>query len=127
MDSAREHLRTCNACTKVYTGFADIDALINHEKIKEPNPFVSTRILRRIENEFIAKHQTAFPNWVRLLQPVALAVALISGILLGSYTAKKENGQAINPVVGSQNIEFLRSNLFITEFTDEDKVLDLNN
>lgn len=124
--SCERHLASCIACTKLHTEFIKIDALIDHEKAIEPNPFVATRILQRLENEFKRPKNSHSPAWLRVLQPVAIAFALSCGILIGSYTAKKEIAPLNQSVNSTENIEFLRSNLFITEFADEDKILVIN-
>lgn len=126
MNSATLHLASCRACTRLVSTFRELDEIIGHEKSSEPNPFAATRILQRIENEFSEHVKPVPPLWIRMLQPVSLAVALLCGILIGSYTAKKDNAIAVRPENTPENIEILRSNLFISEITDEDKVLVLN-
>jgi hypothetical protein len=91
-----------------------------------PNPFAATRILQHLENEIRGHEKAHSSGWIRVLQPVAIAVALVCGILIGSYTARKDVVQGNQLVNNSENIEFLKSNLFISEFADEDRNLVLN-
>jgi anti-sigma factor RsiW len=120
------HLASCIACARLLSDFNELDAVIEQEKAAEPNPFAATRILQRLETEFERPKKTYSPGWIRMLQPVAITAALVCGILIGSYTAQKEHTPANLLVNSSENIEFLRSNLFISEFADEDKILGFN-
>lgn len=125
-DSSARHLASCIACTRLLSEFNDLEAIIEQEKAIEPNPFAATRILQHIETEFERPTNPVSAVWIRFLQPVTIAVALLCGILIGSYTAKKDIAPTNQLVNTSKNIEFLRSNLFITEFADEDKILVIN-
>jgi hypothetical protein len=120
------HLSACNSCNRLLAEFNSLQDVIAREKTAEPNPFAATRILQRLESEFERPANPASVIFIRVLQPVAIAVALLCGILIGSYTANRESVPANNIASTSENIEFLRSNLFITEFADEDKLLVLN-
>jgi anti-sigma factor RsiW len=128
--SAGQHVSSCTACTKLVAEFKKLEAIIQQEKATEPNPFTATRILQRIEDEFENKPESlensSSPAWLRVLQPAAIVIALFCGILIGSYSAKKDLPPVNQPVNSTGNIEFLRSNLFITEFADEDKILVIN-
>ncbi len=124
--SMETHLASCESCRKLNAGFASFSEILEMEKATKPNPFTATRILQRIEAEFERPYANHGPFWVRILQPVALAIALAAGIFIGSYTAKNGNtppGQLVNK---TDHIEFLKSDLYISEFTDEDKILILN-
>ena len=125
MNAANNHLASCVVCSRVFAEFKEFDTIIALEKAAEPNPFAATRILQRVDSYF-STNKAASPAWVRMLQPAALAVALLCGILIGINTAQKSSALTTRPANPYENIEFLRSNLFISEFTDEDKVLVLN-
>lgn len=124
--SFEAHVSSCIDCKQLMTELNQMEAVIEMEKSVEPSPFAATRILQHLENELEATKKTYFPGLVRVLQPVAIAGALLCGILIGSYTAKKDNTQANQVVNPSENIEFLRTNLFISDFADEDTMLGLN-
>ncbi len=121
-----DHLSSCNSCAQLFSQFNAMEIIIEHDKKAEPNAFAATRILQHIDNKS-AKRQSEFtPFWIRVLQPVALAIALICGILIGSYTANKENSPSNQTANMSENIEFLKTDLFISTFADEDKILVIN-
>ncbi|MCX6305205.1 MAG: zf-HC2 domain-containing protein [Bacteroidetes bacterium] len=124
--SAERHLAACPACSGLLAQFNSLDAVIAEQKAASPNTFAATRILQRIENEFERPGKIHSHGWVRMLQPVAIAIALLCGILIGSYTATKGTPGTDQLVTSPGNIEFLRSNLFISDFADEDKILVLN-
>ncbi|MEI7500263.1 MAG: zf-HC2 domain-containing protein [Bacteroidota bacterium] len=122
----KDHLASCKACQRLNSGFRNLAEIIETEKVTEPNPFAATRIIQRIEAEF-EKSQSGIDHvWIRILQPVAIAIALMVGILIGTYSAKTGKSSA-NQLVNKENhIQFLKSDLYISEFTDEDKNLVLN-
>jgi hypothetical protein len=126
IQDAESHLASCPGCSRLLSEFKSMDAIFELEKAAEPNPFASTRILQYLENEFDVQKTAYLPAWLRILQPVTLAIAMLCGILIGTYTAKKGNSQSGHLANTSENIEFLRSNLFINDFADEDKMLGLN-
>lgn len=123
---AQEHLKSCVVCTRLLSAFNTLDAIIDLDKATEPNPFAATRIMQHIESDFDRSTSQNTPVWIRALQPAAIAVALLSGILIGSYTAKKESVPVNQMATTSENIAFLKSNLFISEFADEDRILVIN-
>jgi hypothetical protein len=104
-----------------------LDEIIAKEKCLEPNPFMTTRIIQRIDKELIAPKQSVFPVWIRVVQPVAITMALVIGILIGSYTARSGQNRNEQAMTKSENRANLKADLFISTFTDEDNILNLNN
>ena len=104
-----------------------LDEIIDKEKNVEPNPFLGTRIFQRIESELLSPQKPVFPLWTRVLQPVAISIALVVGILIGSYTARSGQSRDDQTLTKSANLESLKADLFISTITDEDNILNLNN
>jgi hypothetical protein len=125
--SLKDHLSSCDACVQLNSEFKILSDLIDDEKASEPSPFVKTRILQRIESEFEHPETRKIPVFVRILQPAMVAFALLAGILIGSYSAKTGNASADQLNNNADQIEFLKSDLYISEIMDEDKILVLNN
>ena len=124
--AAERHAETCTECAKLMAHFNELNALIIEKKAAQPVEFASTRIMQGIVKEFEKGKERQSAGWIRMLQPVAVAAALGCGILIGSYTAGRDNNSDEQHVSTAQNIEFLRSNLHISEFADEDKSLVIN-
>jgi len=103
-----------------------LDQIIALEKETEPNPYQATRILQRIESEFITPKSSRIPAWTRILQPISISAALVIGILIGSYAARTGQNQNNEALAKIENIQNLRSNLFISEIADEDNILNFN-
>lgn len=104
-----------------------IDDLISVVRAQEPNPFVSTRILQRIESEFPVSAPDPSHIWIRVLQPVALSIALVTGILIGAWTARSGQEPVNQAAAKTSQRESLKADLFIPEITNEDNVLNVNN
>jgi hypothetical protein len=64
--------------------------------------------------------------FVRILQPALIASALLAGILIGSYSAKTGHASDDQLLSKTDHIEFLKTDLYISEMMDEDKILVLN-
>jgi anti-sigma factor RsiW len=126
LQSCRQHVASCSTCSRLNSEFKKLEEIIELEKAAMPNPFAATRILQHLDNEIRWPAKAPSSGWIRVLQPVAIAIALVCGILIGSYTAKKDTVQESQLVNNSENIEFLKANLFISEFADEDRNLILN-
>jgi predicted anti-sigma-YlaC factor YlaD len=77
------HLEQCPECRAKLEFLKEILAQADIEKTTEVNPFLFTRIQSRLEQ--VKEHKTK-----RILQPLAISVALVigilSGILLGQIT-----------------------------------------
>jgi hypothetical protein len=121
-----DHLSSCASCKGLNAGFDDLTDIIKKVKATEFSPFTSTRILQRIESEFEWQESKNKLVWLRILQPVTITIALLAGILLGSYTAKTGKTSSDQMANKTNHIQFLKADLFISEFTDEDKILVLN-
>lgn len=65
-----------------------IDELINKEKQTELNPYLTTRIMSRIENPM----QKPVNRWQTIVVATSIVFAIASGIELGkSYTSSSNN------------------------------------
>ncbi|MCX6276593.1 MAG: hypothetical protein NT004_00680 [Bacteroidetes bacterium] len=103
-----------------------LDEIIALEKAAEPNPFQATKILQRIESEFLTPKTSGFPVWTRIFQPIAISLALIAGVLIGSFAARTGNNRNDIEVAKTKNLQSLRTSLFISEITDENNILNFN-
>lgn len=121
------HLRSCAECSKIYAGFQSYLLLIEKEKSVEPNPFASTRILQYIESRPEQRSQSGMMNdrW-RILFPALVAAGLLVGIFIGVYRVKSISIPDHQVVSQSKDIEILKSDLFISDFIDDDKTFLIN-
>ncbi|MEI6433629.1 MAG: hypothetical protein WCP32_02210 [Bacteroidota bacterium] len=101
-----------------------LDEIIALEKAAEPNPFQATKILQRIESEFLTQKTSGFPAWTRVFQPIAISLALIVGVLIGSFAARTNRNDL--EIAKIENLQNLRTSLFISEITDENNILNFN-
>jgi hypothetical protein len=121
------HMASCLSCRQLAAGYDELLSLIGREKETEPDPYAATRLIQRIENEFSGAQGNSSRQWIRFLQPAAIAAALAFGILIGSFTASRNLKEAgVMSAGASANIDFLRSDLFIDEFSEENKIFVLN-
>jgi len=81
------HLKVCEECAESYKLQTLADRVIKHEKESLSNPFISTRIMARIENPEPHVFNTK-PLLGRVLKPAfitfTLAAAIFYGVLIGN-------------------------------------------
>jgi hypothetical protein len=63
--------------------------------------------------------------WVRVFQPIAISAALALGIIIGAYFGRNGQDKLESPISRSEQVEILRAELYISDVTDEDKILNL--
>lgn len=125
--AAHAHLKDCRHCQAIATGWEKIYQAIEKERTMEVNPFAGTRIMQRLEEEVLSKRLHR-PAWTLALRPLALAMAVSAGILMGAWQANRFRQSGNQPGMHSATeIENLRNSLFIHDFSDEDQVLVLKN
>jgi predicted anti-sigma-YlaC factor YlaD len=92
--SIRDHLDSCDHCTKLLHEVQLTLQVITHEQVKETNPFFYTRLKQRIESEtgnsFIPAKEKA---WKRILYPALYSVFIAFAILMGIYIGIGQTGK----------------------------------
>lgn len=76
------HLEVCEKCRKSFKLQILADRVISHEKELISNPFLSTRIMARIETLETPDYITV-PLYRRVLRPALMTVSLVAAILFG--------------------------------------------
>jgi len=88
-DMVEAHLATCQACSASYRLETIIDTVIAHEKEMPSNPFLSTRIMGRIET---LENNVPVEDSImkRVFRPAiilsSLAAAIFFGVLIGNIS-----------------------------------------
>jgi len=120
------HCKSCQECTRVISGFNETMSLIDKDKSKEINPFASTRILQRIESVWSLQSEKKQRVFLHVLQPAVLTFSLFLAILIGFSLGKKGMSSITEKSSPEQELQSIRSELFISDVTDEDKTLFTN-
>jgi hypothetical protein len=100
--------------------------IINQDKSKEINPFIKTRILHRIES--VESHQSYRKQrlFQQVLQPIAFTFSFFLAVLIGFSLGKTGMKGISDNKSDEQYLQSIRSELFISDITDDDKTLFLN-
>jgi predicted anti-sigma-YlaC factor YlaD len=116
------HLSDCESCKQIFTGFRSIEAIMAKTRTVDPDPFVTTRIIQRIENELTGRwKKRAF-----ILRPILVMLTVAGAIVIG-YTVGKSRFERINGFDENQDqIENLKTGLFIHDFIDENNTISVN-
>ena len=119
------HLTSCMECSEILSEFRQTTALIEKDIAMEDDPFSDTRILQRLESAFFPEQLSGHRSYFRILKPALLTLSLIVAILIG-YSIGKKGINSIPAASSDQEMESVRSDLFISDLTDENKTLFLN-
>ena len=92
------HLNACKTCAWIYRLQILAERVMDREKEIEPDPFLSTRIMARIEYPEESGYKTS-TLLKRVLKPVlgtaSIAAAILLGIMLGNLSHPAETSEAI--------------------------------
>ncbi|HPY67707.1 MAG TPA: zf-HC2 domain-containing protein [Bacteroidales bacterium] len=90
------HLNGCKTCKHFYNILFLADRVIDSEKKLEPDPFLVTRVMAKIENKETSVSENLF---IKILRPVlitsSLAAAILFGVMLGNLSLPENNIRAI--------------------------------
>lgn len=90
------HLKECESCNQMYSIQVLADRVIGSEKSLEPDPFLITRVMAKIENK---KTSVSEKLLIKILRPVlitsSLAAAVLVGVMLGNLSLPGNNTRAI--------------------------------
>ncbi|MDP1621389.1 MAG: zf-HC2 domain-containing protein [Bacteroidales bacterium] len=115
------HLLTCPDCTVIVSGFRSVPVLLEALKAKEPNPFIQTRTFQHIETELLTGSRSSFDFFRTLLKPLILTFTIISAVAIG-FTIGKQTDKKFSQAITHQNdLETIKSHLYISDIMDEDK------
>jgi len=116
------HFLECTSCKQLLAGIQSVEAIIDKAKAADPNPFMTTRIIQHIENELTGrgiKQDLA-------LRPIFVTLTVICAMVMG-YAIGKSSFDRVNGYDNNKNqIENLKTGLFIHDFIDENKTLFVN-
>ncbi|MEI6433603.1 MAG: zf-HC2 domain-containing protein [Bacteroidota bacterium] len=122
-----DHLHSCGECYGIVAGFQAVAAVIDQKKADEPNPFIRTRTIQRIESALEQSKETVNPLFRRSLQPVIVSLFLLISVAIGFSIGKQINSNFTRNNEHNIEIEDMKSGLSIADFIDEDYMLFTNN
>jgi len=121
---AKEHIAGCATCSARVSSFSAIMEVIEKDRKTEPNPFLSTRILQKMESQGAAANYNIFLRIPRVLQPALAAVLILLAVLTGFFAGKQ--GKQLSQVPAyERTLNEMKAQMFISELNDEDKTVEL--
>ena len=117
-----EHVHSCEECSRIAAGFQSVAAIMDKKKSLELNPFIRTRTIQRIETELEKINEIRYPLFRRSLQPVLISLLLMIAIAIGFSVGKKLDTTLSMNNDHHQEIQQMKSELFIQDFIDEDEI-----
>jgi len=113
------HLKSCKECAAIFSGIESLDELIQQKKSKQPNPFIHTRTIQRIESEGEKPVAWYLPVSKKILRPVVISFILFFAVGAGSLTGWYIHNKSAYNIQQNSDVESIRSGLAIDEFIDE--------
>jgi len=126
MEDAAAHVASCSQCSEFVRAYQLTTSQIQADREAHPDPFAVTRIMQRIDYVFYNTQSASFFSLKKILQPALLTLAVLFGLLIGWFQASRHQLANDRMTNNTGNLEQLRTDLYITEFADEDNLLNLN-
>jgi predicted anti-sigma-YlaC factor YlaD len=116
------HLSECESCKQLLSDFKSLEAIIEKNRTAEPNPFMATRIIQYIEDNPISSGRKRVFELRPILVTLTVAGAIVLGFTIGKSGYDRINGNDNN----TNQIENLKTELYIHDFIDENNTLLVN-
>lgn len=113
------HVHGCESCSRLLAGYRAFEDAIEAEKALEIVPFAATRILQRLENQ---KGRKPLPV-SRLLQPAIITFLLVAALLTGYLVGNHGTTRKSQSIPATDQVEMLRTELYVADFVEEDNTL----
>ncbi|MGA2822546.1 MAG: zf-HC2 domain-containing protein [Bacteroidales bacterium] len=124
MTKVREHIAGCTSCSALIVSFSSIMDVIEKDRKTEHNPFLATRILQKMESHRTTGDRRFLFHIPRVLQPVLAVTLVLLAVLTGFFAGRQ--GKNLNRISAyERNLNKMKTDLFISELNDEDKILKL--
>ena len=117
-----DHLYTCNRCKNLSFNFNSVTTLINSKRDAAPDPFIQTRTLQKITSVLEGGNKSYFAFSKRTLQPLVLSSIFFAAVVIGFALGKQVDSEFSMNLSRQYDIQFMKSDLYITDFMDEDNV-----
>ncbi|MCX6278239.1 MAG: hypothetical protein NT004_09100 [Bacteroidetes bacterium] len=118
-----DHLNTCKACRELVFNFQSVSSSGDAKRADEPNPFIQTRTIQKIESEFERGNMPHFAFSKRILQPLMLSTIILTAVVIGLALGKQVDSEFSSNLSRQNGIQVMKSDLYITDFTHEDNAL----
>lgn len=116
-----DHLHSCRECADIVAGFNSVTSIIDRKKAEEPNPFMQTRILQRMESILEKENIRPVSLYLRVLRPISVSLILLIAVYTGFSLAKQKHANFSDINNHQKSIQGIKSGLNIPDFIDEDK------
>ncbi|MCK9422481.1 MAG: zf-HC2 domain-containing protein [Bacteroidales bacterium] len=118
-----DHLLICHKCTQLVQYFKSISKIFEAKRSDEPNPFIETRTIQRIEAELKHGNIPAFTFSHRIFQPLLVSIIIFVASLIGFSLGKEVDKEISINLLRQNDIQTMKSDLYITDFMDENNTI----
>ncbi len=122
-----EHLLSCHGCPVIMDGFSSEIAVIEEKKTAEPSPFISTRIMQRIESEHLSGTRAGRPAFSLYSRPVLATLIIFIGIVIGFSLGFIGNSAYTSGQKREARLEQIKAELSISDVAAGTETFFINN
>ena len=125
-DAFDRHLKECRKCSMLYTHFSAVLATIDDDRKAETPAFAETRMLAAIDRQMSLPGKNPRYRLMPAFRPLLVMMALIMGIFIGWRFGMTRFAGEIHGDSYTGSIQEMKSELFITEFLDEERLFSID-
>ncbi|MEI7490525.1 MAG: hypothetical protein WCK92_03940 [Bacteroidota bacterium] len=118
-----EHVSGCGSCSSLLNSFSSFIEVIDKDRQTAVNPFLAARTLLKMEQYFEEADHGRMFHLPRLLQPVLACALILLAVITGFFAGIQ--GKNISQNMTKSDLSVMKTELFISELNDEDKILQL--
>jgi hypothetical protein len=118
----KDHLHSCEECSRIVSDFQSVTSFIDEKKSNEPNPFIGTRIIQRLESQIEQTREKTNPFFQRILRPISVSFIMLIAVIIGFSIVKMKDTRLSDNTKHQDDIQAMKSGLHIPDFIDEDKI-----
>jgi hypothetical protein len=115
-----DHVRKCSDCVQFVNKFLQISNIFEAKRVEEPNPFIHTRTILKIESALERGNKPSFAFSKKILQPLMLSTGILMAVVIGFALGKQVDSARSMNLSRQNDIQFMKSDLYFTDFMDED-------
>jgi len=125
-DAFDRHLKECRKCSMLYTHFSAVLATIDDDRKAETPAFAEARMMAAIDRQMSLPGKNPRYRLMPAFRPLLVMMALIMGVFIGWRLGMNRFAGEIHGDSYTGSIQEMKSELFITEFLDEERLFSID-
>jgi len=116
----KDHLHGCPDCSRILSNFQVAISGIEGKKSVQPDPFIQTRILQRVESNLERMRSKSHIQLLRILGTISVSFLILGASIIGFSVIKQRDTTFTESINHERNIQAIKSELNFPDFVDEE-------